>query len=87
MEFFAVNGKRPVSFFGRTGGMIPTVEEIAKERSDIKVGKINVDESPELAQVFGVMSIPTLISFKAGKPVAQIVGYRPKESILAMLDA
>ena len=65
----------------------PIVAEIAEERPEVTVGKINVDESPELAQVFGVMSIPTLISFKAGKPVAQIVGYRPKESILAMLDA
>ena len=65
----------------------PIVAEIAEERPEVTVGKINVDDSPELAQVFGVMSIPTLIAFKAGKPVAQIVGYRPKESILAMLDA
>ena len=63
----------------------PIVAEIAEERPDITVGKINVDDSPELAQQYGVMSIPTLIVFKEGKPVSQIVGYRPKESIVAML--
>ena len=63
----------------------PIVDEIAAERSDIKVGKINVDEQPELAAQFGIMSIPTLVVMKGGKVVNQIVGARPKAQILAML--
>lgn len=63
----------------------PIVEEIAGERSDIKVGKVNVDEQPELAGQFGVMSIPTLVVMKGGKIVHQAVGARPKSQILAML--
>ncbi len=63
----------------------PIVSEIANERSDIKVGKINVDEQPELAAQFGVMSIPMLAVIKDGKLVNQVVGYRPKEQIEAML--
>ena len=63
----------------------PVVEEIAAERSDIKVVKVNVDEQPELASQFGVMSIPTLVVMKNGKIVNQTVGARPKQSILAML--
>ena len=63
----------------------PIVDEIAAERSDIKVGKINVDEQPELAAQFGVMSIPTLVVMKNGKIVNQVTGARPKAQILAML--
>ena len=63
----------------------PIVDEIAAERGDIKVGKVNVDEQPELAAQFGVMSIPTLAVMKGGKVVNQIVGARPKAQILAML--
>lgn len=63
----------------------PIVSEIAEERSDVKVGKINVDEQPELAAQFGVMSIPMLAVVKDGKVVNQAVGARPKEQILAML--
>ena len=63
----------------------PIVDEIAAERGDIKVGKVNVDEQPELAAQFGVMSIPTLVVMKGGKVVNQIVGARPKAQILAML--
>ena len=63
----------------------PIVDEIAAERSDIKVGKINVDEQPELAAQFGVMSIPTLVVMKNGRIVNQTVGARPKAQILAML--
>lgn len=63
----------------------PVIEEIAKERSDIKVGKINVDEQPELASQFNVMSIPTLVVMKGGKIVNQAAGARPKSQILAML--
>ena len=63
----------------------PIVDEIAAERGDIKVGKINVDEQPELAGRFGVMSIPTLVVMKDGKIIHQAVGARPKAQILAML--
>ena len=63
----------------------PLVEEIAKERSDIKVVKINVDEEQELAMQVRVMSIPTLVVMKNGKIVNQAVGARPKAQILAML--
>lgn len=65
--------------------VVPVVEEIAGQRSDIKVGKINVDEEPELASQFGIMSIPTLVVVKDGKIVNQAVGARPKADILAML--
>ncbi|MCI6921860.1 MAG: thioredoxin, partial [Oscillospiraceae bacterium] len=57
--------------------VVPLVEEIAKERSDIKVVKINVDEEQELAMQFGVMSIPTLVVMKNGKIVNQVTGARP----------
>lgn len=65
--------------------VVPLVEEIAKERSDIKVVKINVDEEQELAMQFGVMSIPTLVVMKNGKIVNQVTGAKPKAQILAML--
>ncbi len=65
--------------------VVPLVEEIAEERSDIKVVKINVDEEQELAMQFGVMSIPTLVVMKSGRIVNQAVGARPKAQILAML--
>ena len=63
----------------------PIVDEIADERTDIKVGKVNVDEQPELAAQFKVMSIPTLVVLKNGKITNQMVGARPKAQILAML--
>lgn len=63
----------------------PIVSEIANERSDVKVGKINVDEQPELAAQFQVMSIPMLAVIKNVKLENQVVGYRPKEQIEAML--
>ena len=65
--------------------VLPIVEEIAKERADVKVGKVNVDEQPELARQFGVMSIPTLIVMKNGKVVQQAVGARSKQQLLSML--
>lgn len=61
------------------------VDEIAEERADIKVGKINVDEESELAERFGIFSIPALVVIKDGKIVNQSVGARPKAQILAML--
>ena len=65
--------------------VVPLVEQIAGERPDIKVGKVNVDEEPELAGQFGVMSIPTLVVMVDGKIVNQAVGARPKNAILEML--
>ena len=65
--------------------VVPIVEEIALERSDIKVGKINVDENPELASRFGIMSIPTLVVMENGKIVNKAMGARPKAEILNML--
>ena len=64
--------------------VVPIIEEIAGERPDIKVGKINVDEQPELASKFGIMSIPTLVVMKNGKIVQQVSGARPKNAILEM---
>ena len=64
---------------------VPVIEEIAGERPDIKVGKINVDEQPELASKFSIMSIPTLVVMKNGKIVQQVSGARPKKAILEML--
>ncbi len=63
----------------------PILDEIARERTDIKVGKINVDEQGELASQFGVMSIPMLVVMKNGQIANQSVGARPKEQILEML--
>ena len=66
--------------------LAPTVEEIAKERPDIKVCKVNVDEAGDLAAAFGIMSIPTLMVFKNGEVAKQLVGLVPKERILMLLD-
>ena len=63
----------------------PIVDEIAEERADIKVGKVNVDEQQELAAAFQVMSIPTLVVMRGGKVAASVVGARPKAAILAEL--
>lgn len=63
----------------------PVVDEIAEENTDILVGKVNVDDEPELASAFGIVSIPTLVALKDGKVVNQAVGVRPKEDILALV--
>ncbi len=63
----------------------PIVDQIADENPQYLVGKINVDKEPDLAQAFGVVSIPTLVVLKNGKAVDQAVGLRPKSQILAML--
>ena len=65
--------------------MAPIIVEIANERSDVTVGKINVDDEPELAQAFGIVSIPTIVVMKDGKIANQSAGARPKAQILAML--
>ena len=73
------------SWCGPCRMVVPIVEEIAEERPDIKVGKINVDEQPELAAQFGIMSIPTLVVIQNGKIMNQAMGAKSKSAILAML--
>ena len=83
------NGTALVDFYADWCGpcrmVSPIVDEIAEERSDITVGKVNVDDENALAMKYGVMSIPTLIVFKDGKEKKRIVGARPKAAILAEL--
>ena len=66
--------------------VLPVVEEISEERDDIVVGKVNVDEQPELANQFGVMTIPTLIVFENGEEQQRSVGAKNKRAILNMVD-
>ncbi|MBQ2889938.1 MAG: thioredoxin [Clostridia bacterium] len=88
-EILNNNGTCLVDFYADWCGpckmVSPIVDEIADERTDITVGKINVDESSALAMKYNVMSIPTLIVFKDGKEFDHIIGYSPKEEILAKL--
>jgi thioredoxin 1 len=70
---------------GPCRAVLPLVEEIAAERQDLKVGKINVDEQKELARKFRVMSIPTLLVIQNGEVVNRSTGEKDKEAILAML--
>ena len=74
------------SWCGPCRMIAPALEEIAGEREDVKVVKINVDEEPELANQFGITSIPALFVMNGGKITAQAVGVRPKNAILSMLD-
>ena len=73
------------SWCGPCRMMAPVVEEIAKERTDIVVGTVNVDEQSQLAEKFQIMTIPTLMVIKNGKVVKQVSGVRPKQDVLAML--
>ena len=66
--------------------VVPMVEQIAAERPDVKVGKINIDEEFELARQFGISSIPTLVVMKDGQILRQATGARPKHQILEMLN-
>ena len=83
------NGTTLVDFYADWCGpcrmVSPIVDEIAEERSDITVGKVNVDDDNALAMKYGVMSIPTLIVFNDGQEKTRIVGARPKAAILAEL--
>ena len=74
------------SWCGPCRMLSPIVDEVAEERSDVKVGKVNVDEQMELAMRFQVSSIPMLVVFKDGKAVAKSVGYRSKPEIAAMVE-
>ncbi len=66
----------------------PVVEELSNEyEGKVTFGNVNVDETPKIAVKYGIMSIPTLIIFKNGQPVSNIVGYRPKDQIKQSLDA
>ena len=90
-ETEVVNSDKPVlvDFWAEWCGpcrmQLPIVHELAEEITDAKVGKINVDEQPELASRFQVMSIPTLVVIKDGKVANQAVGARPKSQILSLL--
>lgn len=74
-----------VAWCGPCQMLSPVVDEIAAAHPEIKVGKINVDEQPQLAQSFAVNAIPTLLVFKGGKVVQQFIGVQPKSTILAAL--
>ena len=83
-------GKTLVDFYADWCGpcqmLSPIIEEIASECDDVKVGKLNIDDARDIAIRYGVQSIPTLILFKDGEPVKTLVGYRPKDAILEILD-
>lgn len=73
------------SWCGPCKMLSPVIEEIADEHSEIKVGKVNVDEQPELAQKYGVMSIPTVLLIKDGEEVNKSVGAVPKQQLLDLI--
>ena len=76
------------SWCGPCRMIAPIVEQIADEQAGaLKVGKINVDEEPQLAAQFGVMSIPTLVLFKDGQLVGKSIGVKPKQAIMSMIGA
>lgn len=93
-ESSVIDSKKPVMvdfwapWCGPCRAVAPIIEELAKEYSGkADFAKVNVDESPLVASKFGVMSIPTIILFKEGKPFEQIVGFKPKNEFKKMLDS
>lgn len=89
-EILEYEGKALVDFWASWCGpcqMVgPIIEEIAKEVSDAKICKVNVDEQPDIAGKYNVMSIPTIIVFQNGEPVKVSVGAKPKAELLALLS-
>lgn len=89
-EILNYKGTALVDFYADWCGpckmLSPVIEEVSSERSDVKFVKVNVDECPEIAQIFGIMSIPTLIVFKDGSAVSQNVGYCTKDAIVKMIS-
>lgn len=88
-EILNAGGTALIDFYADWCGpcrmVAPIVAEISEERADVTVGKIDVDESPELAARYGVSSIPTVIAFENGRETGRIIGYRPKQDILNLL--
>ena len=91
-EELVLNAEKPVlvdfwaTWCGPCRMIAPVIEEIAEENDDIIVGKVNVDENPELCATYGIVSIPTLIAFKDGEIIAQKMGAMPKQNILEMFE-
>lgn len=80
-----------VDFFANWCGpckmLAPILEQVAEELTDIKIVKVDVDESEELAMRFGIMSIPTMIIFKDGQPVKKAQGFQPKDTLISFINA
>ena len=91
-EAEVLNSDKPVlldfwaTWCGPCRMVAPFIAELSDERPDVKFGKVNTDEQPQLAQRFGISSIPTLIVFNGGNPVAKAIGARPKEDIAQLLE-
>ncbi len=89
-EVLKAEGTVLVDFFADWCGpckmMSPVIDQMAEENESVKFGKINVDENPDLAEKYNIMSIPTIMIFKAGDPVKTFVGVTPKDQILAYIQ-